>query len=307
MSVRIGLSIPPFMTQAADDFWAYVDYCENAGVDSLWHYDRLISPEGSLEAMAVMAALAGRTRHLKFGMSALSVTFRDPLVLAKECATIDFLSGGRLLPIFGVGTRGALEWQGTGRNPATRGRLADEFLALFSRLLSEDNVSFEGEFFHYKDVTLNPKPVQKVLPLWTGGNSPAAIRRTARFATGWHGEFASPHKAGEIVAAIKAELLVAGRHIDDDHYGIGIPFRFGAMDDEPVQQFAAAIQGLGLADFDARQSVAVGDADAIAATLNRYVDNGICKFVAIPMANSGDDAMEQIRLLCETVKPRVER
>src|SRR5690606_40978285 len=99
MSVRIGLSIPPFMTQGAAEFWRYVDYCEEAGVDSLWHYDRLISPEGSLEAIAVMAALAGRTRRLKFGMNALSVTFRDPLVLAKECATIDFLSGGRLLPI----------------------------------------------------------------------------------------------------------------------------------------------------------------------------------------------------------------
>ena len=307
MSVRIGLSIPPFMTQGAAEFWRYVDYCEEAGVDSLWHYDRLISPEGSLEAIAVMAALAGRTRRLQFGMNALSVTFRDPLVLAKECATIDFLSGGRLLPIFGVGTGGAAEWQGTGRDPSTRGRMANEFLDLFSRLLTEDNVSYAGEFFHYRDVTLNPKPVQQPLPLWTGGNSPAAIRRAARFATGWQGEFATPERAGAIVAAIKAELSVTGRTIPEDHYGISLPFRFGAYDDAPVRAFSGLIGGLGLADFDPRGSLAVGDADDIAATVQRFVNNGIHKFVAIPMADSGADAMAQIRMLCEQVKPRVER
>lgn len=307
MSVRIGLSIPPFMTQGAAEFWRYVDYCEEAGVDSLWHYDRLISPEGSLEAIAVMAALAGRTRRLKFGMNALSVTFRDPLVLAKECATIDFLSGGRLLPIFGVGTGGAAEWRGTGRDPSTRGRMANEFLDLFARLLREDDVSFAGEFFHYQNVTLNPKPVQQPLPLWTGGNSPAAIRRAARFATGWQGEFATPERAGAIVAAIKAELRVAGRTIPEDHYGISLPFRFGGYGDGPVREFSGLIAGLGLADFDPRGSLAVGDADDIAATVQRFVDNGIHKFVAIPMASSGEDAMAQIRMLCEQVKPRVER
>ena len=303
MSVRIGLTIPVPMTRDTDAFWRYVDFCEAGGIDSLWHSDQLISPEGSLETMSVMAALAARTRRLKFGMNAVSVTFRDPLVLAKQCATIDVLSGGRLLPIFGVGVGGAREWAGTGRSPAGRGRRANEFLELFARLLSEDNVSYDGEFYHYRDVTLNPKPLQQPLPLWIGGNSPAAVRRTARYGTGWQGEFSSPERAGEVVIAIKEELGRTGRTIAEDHYGISLPLRFGSPDDKPVQEFVRAIQGFGLADFDPGQCIAVGDGSAITDTLERYRARGISKFVAIPLANSEADAMAQVDQLCESVIP----
>ena len=72
-------------------------------MDSLWQTDRLVSQEPFLEVMSVMAALAGRTERIKFGMNVASVGLRDPLLLAKQCATIDVLSEGRLLPAFGIG------------------------------------------------------------------------------------------------------------------------------------------------------------------------------------------------------------
>ena len=134
-----------------------------------------------------MAALAGGTEKLKFGMNVVVVTFRDPLVLAKQCATIDFLSDGRLLPAFGVGGPSAPEWAATGRTTRKRGAIADEALQLMARLWTEDRVTFEGEHFQYKDAIIEPKPVQRPLPLWIGGASEAAIRRTARIGNGWLG------------------------------------------------------------------------------------------------------------------------
>ena len=104
VKVRIGVGTAGFAFDAPRDFFAFAERCEAAGIDSLWQSDRLVGGEPQLEAMAAMASLAGATSRIKFGMNAVVVTHRDPLVLAKECATIDFLSGGRLLPVFGVGS-----------------------------------------------------------------------------------------------------------------------------------------------------------------------------------------------------------
>src|SRR6476659_7006664 len=125
MAVRIGLGLANFPFSDARTFWRWVELCERSGVDSLWQSDRLVSGAPFLEVMSTMAALAGATRRLKFGMSVTVVPFRDPLVLAKECATIDYLSGGRLLPAFGVGPPIAPEWAATGREQKGSGALVD--------------------------------------------------------------------------------------------------------------------------------------------------------------------------------------
>src|SRR5690606_4380210 len=126
------------------------------------------------------------------GMNAIVVPLRDPLVLAKECATVDFLSNGRLLPAFGVGGERAPEFAATGREPKGRGRYADEVLEICERLWRDDHVDYDGQHFHYRDVTIEPKPLQQPLPIWIGGSSQAAIRRTARIGTGWLGGIQSP-------------------------------------------------------------------------------------------------------------------
>jgi alkanesulfonate monooxygenase SsuD/methylene tetrahydromethanopterin reductase-like flavin-dependent oxidoreductase (luciferase family) len=136
VGVRLGLGLATFPFDDPRAFWRWVELCEGGGVDSLWQTDRLVSREAYLEAMTAMAALAGATERLKFGMNAVTVTLRDPLVLARQCATIDFLSGGRLLPVFGVGNAFAPEWVATGRDPKGRGERANEALELLARLWS---------------------------------------------------------------------------------------------------------------------------------------------------------------------------
>ena len=110
MGVGVGLGIAEFPFAAAKGFWDWVELCEEGGVDSIWQIDRMVSREPFLECMSAMAAIAGRTRKIKFGMNVASVGLRDPLLLAKECATIDFLSDGRLLPAFGIGNNAAPVW-----------------------------------------------------------------------------------------------------------------------------------------------------------------------------------------------------
>ena len=207
LSIAVGLGLNAFPFSGASAFWRWVDLCEEGGVDSLWQTDRLVSEEPFLEVMSVMAALAGRTERIKFGMNVASVGLRDPLLLAKQCATIDVLSDGRLLPAFGIGAIRAPDWAATGTETAGRGRRTDEGLEIIARLWTEDSVDFEGEFYRYRGATIMPKPVQRELPLWLGGSSKAAIRRTARIGTGWIAGLETPEQVAPTIAGIKTALV----------------------------------------------------------------------------------------------------
>ena len=104
MTVGLGLGLSRYPFESPDGYWRWVELCERGGVDSIWQTDRLVSKDPMLECIAVTAALAGATEHIRFGMSVASIAFRDPLLTAKQLATIDVLSKGRLLPAFGIGS-----------------------------------------------------------------------------------------------------------------------------------------------------------------------------------------------------------
>jgi probable F420-dependent oxidoreductase len=304
MALRIGLGLANFPFSDARAFWRWVELCEDSDVDSIWQSDRLVSGPPFLEVMSTMAALAGATRRLKFGMSVAVVPFRDPLVLAKECATIDVLSGGRLLPAFGVGPDVAPEWQATGRSTAGRGAFTDEALTVMARLWSEDRVTFHGRHLRYTDARIAPRPVQQPLPLWIGGSSPAAIRRTARLGTGWLGGVQSPEQVAPVIAAIRAASAEAGRALDPEHYGASFAFRFGRWDEPLVQSAATLLARLGRGT-DPRRHAAVGGADEIVERLEEYRRAGASKFVLRPLALGDAEMREQTERLIGEVLPRV--
>jgi len=303
MGVRIGLGMArdPFSTPRALLRW--VDLCEGSDVDSLWQTDRLVSGEPYLEAMSMMAALAGATERLRFGMNAVVVSYRDPLLLAKQCATIDYLSGGRLLPVFGVGNEGAPEWQATGRSPRGRGSVADEALEIMSRLWSEESVSYLGKHFHYEDARISPRPAQKTLPMWIGGSSPAAIRRTARIGTGWLAGIQTPAQVKPVVEAIRVASREGGRAIPDDHYGATFAFRLVGRSGEKSDPLLDPLFGKGASRRLPREFVAVGDVRDVLARLREYREAGVSKFVLLPLARGDDDLMEQTRRLVAEVLP----
>ena len=302
MGIAIGLGLSVFPFETAKAFWRWVALCEDSAVDSIWQTDRLVSREPMLECMSTMAALAGGTTRLKFGMNVASVGLRDPLLLAKQCATIDVLSEGRLLPAFGLGHVLAPDWQATGRPTKGRGKRSDEALEIIGRLWHEEKVDFHGEFFTLEGATIAPRPVQKRLPLWLGGSSEAAVRRTARFGTGWLAGLETPDQVAPVVRAIKAAAKAAGRRIDDEHYGAGIPFRFGSWDEPAVKRQAESYAKRFKRDPSAY--FAVGDTEAIIACLRAYVGAGVSKFVLRPLAG-GDDIMAQTQRLIDEVLPAI--
>lgn len=305
MGVGVGLGLAEFPFSSADAFWCWVDLCEESGIDSIWQTDRVISTEPFLECMSVMAALTGRTERIKFGMNVAAVAQRDPIVLAKACATIDVLSKGRLLPAFGVGSKIGPYWASTGRDFKEAAARTDEALEIISRLWSEEQVTFHGKHYRLTNAAIAPRPVQSPLPLWIGGSTRAAIRRTARYGTGWQAGRETPAEVGAVVAAIKQETAACGRRVDEDHFGASFHYRFGSWD-EPISQRQAEAYRKRAPGRDPRDHLAIGDAHAIIARVEAYMAGGIAKFILRPIGVDDADVMEQTRRLAAEVIPAVQ-
>jgi probable F420-dependent oxidoreductase len=303
MTIAVGVGLMEYPFQDVKAYWRWVDLCEAGGVDSLWQTDRVVSSEPILECMTTMAALAGRTQRIKFGMNVVSLALRDPVLVAKQCATIDVLSNGRLLPAFGIGSPRAPEWTALNLDTGTRGRRTDEGLQIIGRLWREDKVDFAGVHYHLTGASIAPKPVQAELPIWIGGSSPAAIRRTARYGTGWQAGPETPAEAEGIIAAIRAASRQLGRAIEEDHYGAGFPFYFGEADGPALPQMMEAYRRR--SGRDPANYFAVGDADAIVGRIGEYVAAGISKFVLRPLGADGAEVIAQTQRLIEEVLPQV--
>jgi probable F420-dependent oxidoreductase len=302
MTVAVGLGLMDFPFAGASDYWCWVDLCEAGGVDSLWQTDRLVSRQPILECMAVMAALAGRTRRMRFGMNVVSLALRDPFLLAKQCATIDVLSEGRLLPAFGIGSPLGPEWTALNIDTKTRGRRTDEALEIIARLWREESVDFAGRHYKLTAASISPRPIQPDLPMWIGGSSEAAVQRTARYGTGWQGGPEGPEDAGRIVAAIKKATAEAGRSIDEDHYGAAFPFYFGKTTDSVVSSAMAAYAKR--TGREPTRYFAIGDDSAILGRIAEYVRQGVQKFILRPVGD-GASVLAQTRMLIDKVLPQI--
>jgi probable F420-dependent oxidoreductase len=211
---RVGVMPGPWPAGEAgrDFFWRFVDLCEKSEIDSLWFSERLSSPLPLPEPMTAMAAVAARTSRLKFGPSVFVTPFRNPVLMAREIAMVDYLSNGRILPAFGIGAEQEREFLAAGVPFKERGRRTDEAIAIMRRCWSEDEVTFAGAFWQLDRITVLPRPVQKALGLWIGGNSEAAMRRAGRLGDGWIPSFITPEQVR--VGVEKAQLAAeAGRDI----------------------------------------------------------------------------------------------
>ncbi len=303
MAVAVGIGLMDCPFQTVDEFWAWVDTCEASPLDSIWQTDRLISPFPMLECMSLMAALAGRTQRIKFGFNVVSLAFRDPLLVAKQCATIDWMSNGRLLPGFGIGNPRAPEWQAVGIDTKGRGRRTDEALDIIARLWREDKVHYDGRYFQLSCASISPKPKQANIPMWIGGDSPAAVRRTVRIGTGWQAGLQTPEEVAPVIAAIREGIAKSDRNIDEDHYGAAFPFYFGSGNDEgPRRHLKRHKDRTGK---DGQAYMAIGGAEEIITRLAEYIDAGASKFILRPIAANGAEAQMQTQQLIETVLPEV--
>ncbi|MEV0346087.1 LLM class F420-dependent oxidoreductase [Nonomuraea sp. NPDC050680] len=171
---------------------------ESLGYESLWTADHIVLPSPRvdsaplepdaplLDAVVSLAFLAAHTERIRLATGCVVLPQRDPLILAKQLASVDVLSGGRL--IFGVGA-GYLEpeLRALGVPMSDRGSRLEEYLPAIRSLWQDENPAFDGRHVSFKDLDAHPRPIQRPVPVVIGGHTPAAHRRAATLADGWYG------------------------------------------------------------------------------------------------------------------------
>ncbi len=298
MKIRIGVGSSGWPFDNTQAFWDFVDLVEESGLDSIWLNDRIRNPTPALEPIAALAMIAGRTRRIKFGMSVAVLPVRDPIVLAKEIATIDYLCNGRMLPAFGLGLKNEKEWKAVGMTPDHRAGMTDEAVELMRRLWSEDKVTHEGQFYNTHELTIQPKPLQQPIPVWFGGRTRAAYQRIGRAGDGFLGAYQTPADCGKAVCAIRDAAETYKREVPEDHYGTIVPFHLG--DEDIGQEVAALAKRFPQMPFD--DYAAWRTPDALRRRIDEYVEAGVTKFVMRPMA-TGPALYDQFARLAEVAVP----
>jgi probable F420-dependent oxidoreductase len=199
---------------------------EAAGFDSLWTGEHVVLPDPQeppspappdmpmLHPSTILSFLAGVTSKIKLGTGIILIAQRNPLVLAKEIASLDVLCNGRLL--FGIGA-GYLhqEFAALGVNFEQRGQRTDEYIEVMRALWNQEKPEFAGQFYNFKNVQAYPRPVQKGGPaLVIGGSSRAALRRTVSAAQGWYGFALNVEQTKIVIGRLKQLFDEAGRPWD---------------------------------------------------------------------------------------------
>jgi probable F420-dependent oxidoreductase len=187
-------------------------YAEEVGFESLWVGDHIALPAGGydppeqprMEAVVAIAYLAALTTRVRLGFGVLVLPQRQPVLLAKQLASIDWLSGGRLTVGVAAGYVEA-ELRALGVSLADRAARTDEYLAAMRTLWDTPVPRFSGRFVEFDGVLQRPQPIQKPHPpIIIGGESPGAYRRAARHGNGWYGWDLTPSQVEDSLAAIRA-------------------------------------------------------------------------------------------------------
>jgi probable F420-dependent oxidoreductase len=219
-TMKIGFSL--LNNWGIEDVQALVGLAERVeelGFDSVWVHDHVFNVGHVLdriggrpyyEPLTLLSFVAARTRRVRLGTSVLVLPYHNPIRLAKTAATLDVLSGGRL--ILGVGV-GAIdnEMEAMGTAFKERGAFTDEAIAVMRTLWSEEDPRFDGKYSRFAGMKFSPKPIQRPIPIVIGGVSRAAIRRAARVGDGWQPLGLSPEALGQGIAALHEELRACGR------------------------------------------------------------------------------------------------
>jgi len=314
-TLAIGCTLPA--SSVASDPAALAGLAQTAedlGYDSVWLSDHVViperiassypySPDGRfptlatqpyLEPLAGLGYLAGVTRRIRLGTHVLILPYRHPLLTAKMVATLDNLSGGRVDLGIGVGwMREEFEALGLEERVFTRrGAATDEQVRILKTVWTEDVASFEGEFYRFDRLGAKPHPLQKPYPpIWVGGHSKAALRRTARFGDGWlpiggrPPADLPPQAIAEGWATIRAEAERVGRDASRLQLCFSTAVAFDPPDD-PRRPFS-------------------GSPDQIAADFESYREVGVDSFLVGFGTRPAAEYEQRLRRFAEEVRPAI--
>jgi len=299
---NIGLAfVNPAPLTRAENVVNFAKKCEQFGLHSMWTIDRIAYD--NLEPLTVLAAAAGATQKIRLGTSVLLPGLRQPALLAKIIATIDFISNGRVTIGVGFGSRESdfssveVPYQG-------RGSRAVECVQLMKRLWTEENVTYKGRFFNIQNLTLGPRPIQNSIPIFTGGSAEVALKRAGTWANGFIcGSSAIPDFATtwDKVASYAA---AAGRNPNEIEKA-GLTFM--AINDDNAKAVETledyVMRYYGRLRGDVATTSLVGSASAVAERITSYFSKGLDTLI-IGLA---DPNPKQLDLFGEKVLPQLEK
>src|SRR6202162_2085433 len=193
VKIGIGFGLWKFGLPEPQAICEYAETAEALGLDSIWLSDHIVTRNPTLDITCLFAMIAARTKHVKMGPSVLTLPARHPVHVAKTYAALDYISGGRMIMAVGSGSD-VRDLEASGVRPQERGKRLDEGIKILRRLWTESNVTHHGDFYHFDNVTIEPKPRKGPLDIWIGGKSDAILKRVVRVGDGWFPALTSPEE-----------------------------------------------------------------------------------------------------------------
>jgi probable F420-dependent oxidoreductase len=256
--MRIGVVFP--QTEIGGDPYYVKDYgqaAEELAFSHILAYDHVIganpasrpgwkAPYSHLdsfhEPFVLFAYLAGVTRRIEFCTGIIILPQRQTVLVAKQAAALDVLSGGRLRFGIGIGWN-AVEYEALGEDFTNRGRRSEEQIEVLRQLWTQEAVTFQGRWHKITDAGINPLPVQRPIPIWFGGSDERALKRLAKFGDGWFPQLRADEKFRAAIEKVRGYATQAGRNPD----AIGIEGRisYGQRSPEEWAKDLAAWKQLG--------------------------------------------------------------
>ena len=207
---------------------------------------------------------------------------------------------------FGIGAEQEREFLAAGVPFRERGRRTDEAIAIMRRCWTEEEVTFQGDFWKLDRITVLPRPVQQPLPLWIGGNSEPAMRRAGRLGDGWIPSFITPDEMRVGIGKVQDLAAAEGRHVPEDHFGTLINYAI-ADTDAAASALAQPFVPRGRVDEPTmRQCTAFGPVDRLLEKIEDYVKAGASKFILRPLCPP-DRMLEQLSRVAEQICPEFHR
>ncbi len=278
---------------------------EAQGFDYLLTGEHIAFHGPSANNIVSLAAAAGATERIKLMSGIILVPLYPPALLAKQIAVLDVVSGGRFHFGIGVGGEFPPEFDAVGVPVNERGSRTNEALEVIDKLLTEQNVHFEGRFTTLDGVTLAPQPIQKPrMPFWVAGRRAAAMRRAARYAEGWLPYMYTPQMLAESMEKISDFTEEAGRPVGTVKGGL---FIFTCVHKDRETALELANQQLSRQynqDFSKlveKYTIAGSPEDCIA-QVQRYIEAGACTIV-FSQGCPADYVDENTSLIAETILP----
>lgn len=307
--MKIGIQGSGQLTDGTPDpgrYRAVAELAEELGYDSIWAGEHLSFHNPILDLGVALAVFAAVTERILLGAGVVLLPLRHPSLVAKQAASLDYVSGGRLLLGVGVGGEGPQDFEAAGVPRTERGSRTDEGIAALRRLFANRPAYFSGRHYRFRDVSIEPAPIQPGgPPILVGGRSEAAQRRAGTLGDGWLPYLVSPRTFAAGVERVRAHAIAVAREPAELRHGVVAFARVeddGAHAREAAREHLSQRYGMRFEPHHVEHLCVAGTPEECAVRLQAYGDAG-ASHLALNPAVDGEGFLSQVERLRTIVTP----